>query len=63
MSEWANTRSLNSSNGWDAQSGQTYGAYYLKQDPCGSSSGSAVSTDLGLALATLGTEVSKSCST
>ena len=36
--------------------GSTYGAYYPKQDPSGSSSGSGVSSSLGLALACLGTE-------
>ncbi|KAL4865492.1 hypothetical protein BDV12DRAFT_174622 [Aspergillus spectabilis] len=60
MSEWANTRSLNSSNGWNARGGQTYAAYYEEQDPSGSSSGSAVATDLGLAFAALGTETSGS---
>ncbi|EAW12916.1 putative amidase [Aspergillus clavatus NRRL 1] len=60
MSEWANFRSLNSSNGWNAQGGQTYGAYYPEQDPSGSSSGSGVGTDLGLALAALGTETNGS---
>ena len=59
LSEWANIRSMNSSNGWNARGGQTYGAYYLNQDPNGSSSGSAVATDLGLAFAALGTEVSQ----
>ncbi|RDW78834.1 putative amidase [Aspergillus mulundensis] len=56
LSEWANTRSTNSSNGWNAVGGQTYAAYYEEQDPSGSSSGSAVSADLGLAFAALGTE-------
>jgi amidase len=36
--------------------GSTYGAYFPKQDPSGSSSGSGVSSSLGLALACLGTE-------
>lgn len=58
LSEWANMRSTNSSNGWNARGGQTYAAYYPSQDPNGSSSGSAVATDLGLAFAALGTEVS-----
>lgn len=58
LSEWYNLRSTNSSDGWNARGGQTYGAYYPEQDPSGSSSGSAVSADLGLALAALGTEVS-----
>ncbi|KAK1138563.1 hypothetical protein N8T08_002389 [Aspergillus melleus] len=60
LSEWANVRSMNSSNGWNARGGQTYAAYYPKQDPNGSSSGSAVATDLGLAFAALGTETSGS---
>ncbi|OJJ50797.1 hypothetical protein ASPZODRAFT_21316 [Penicilliopsis zonata CBS 506.65] len=60
LSEWANSRSSNSTNGWNAEGGQTYAAYYPDQDPNGSSSGSAVSSDLGLAFATLGTETSGS---
>jgi amidase len=56
LSQWANYRSSNSSNGWSAQGGQTYGAYYPGQDPSGSSSGSGVSTSIGLAFGTLGTE-------
>ncbi|EAW17744.1 putative amidase [Aspergillus fischeri NRRL 181] len=60
LSEWANFRSLNGSSGWNAQGGQTYAAYYPKQDPSGSSSGSGVAADLGLALAALGTETSGS---
>lgn len=59
LSEWYNSRSTNSSEGWNARGGQTYGAYYPEQNPSGSSSGSAVSADLGLALAVLGTEVSR----
>lgn len=57
MSEWANFRSVNSSNGWNARRGYTLGAYYPDQDPNGSSSGSAVATDLGLTMFALGTEV------
>jgi amidase len=56
LSQWANFRSSNSSNGWSAYGGQTYGAYYPGQDPSGSSSGSGVSSSLGLAVASLGTE-------
>lgn len=56
LSQWANYRSYNTSNGWSAYGGQTYGAYYPRQDPSGSSSGSGVSSSLGLALAALGTE-------
>lgn len=56
LSQWANFRSSNSSNGWSAQGGQVYGAYYPGQDPSGSSSGSGVSASLGLAFGTLGSE-------
>nr|KMM66813.1 LOW QUALITY PROTEIN: glutamyl-tRNA(Gln) amidotransferase subunit A [Coccidioides posadasii RMSCC 3488] len=60
LSEWANFRSTNSTNGWNAYGGQVTGAYYPNQDPSGSSSGSGVASDLGLAWATLGTETSGS---
>lgn len=60
LSQWANYRSDNTSNGWSAYGGQTYGAYYPGQDPSGSSSGSGVSSSIGLALAALGTETSGS---
>lgn len=56
LSQWANYRSANTSNGWSAYGGQTYGVYYPRQDPSGSSSGSGVSSAIGLALAALGTE-------
>ncbi|KAK1808321.1 hypothetical protein LTR12_017318 [Friedmanniomyces endolithicus] len=56
LSQWANYRSDNTSNGWSAYGGQTYAAYYPGQDPSGSSSGSGVSSSIGLALAALGTE-------
>ncbi|KAI8268160.1 putative amidase [Colletotrichum sp. SAR11_239] len=56
LSQWANYRSNNTSNGWSAYGGQVYAAYYPQQDPSGSSSGSGVASDLGLALAALGTE-------
>lgn len=57
MSQWANFRSLNTTNGWSAYGGQVYGAYYPEQDPSGSSSGSGVAASIGLAFAALGTEV------
>ncbi|KAK0516763.1 hypothetical protein JMJ35_001366 [Cladonia borealis] len=60
LSQWANFRSDNSTNGWSAYGGQTFGAYYPEQDPSGSSSGSGVSSSLGLALAALGSETSGS---
>ncbi|KAI7301127.1 amidase, partial [Hortaea werneckii] len=60
LSQWANYRSDNSSNGWSAYGGQTYAAYYPGQDPSGSSSGSGVASSIGLSLAALGTETSGS---
>ncbi|KAM4058893.1 amidase [Hirsutella rhossiliensis] len=60
LSQWANYRSSNSTNGWSALGGQVYAAYHPKQDPSGSSSGSGVAVDLGLAFAAVGTETSGS---
>lgn len=60
LSQWANYRSNNSTNGWSAYGGQTEGAYYPQQDPSGSSSGSGVASAIGLALGSLGTETSGS---
>lgn len=57
LSQWANFRSENTSNGWSAYGGQVSGAYFPNQDPSGSSSGSGVSSSIGLALGALGTEV------
>ncbi|PKS11112.1 hypothetical protein jhhlp_002873 [Lomentospora prolificans] len=56
MSQWANYRSSNSSNGWSAHGGQVLGAYLQDQDSSGSSSGCGVASDLGLAVACIGTE-------
>jgi amidase len=61
LSQWSNARSGNSSNGWAAYGGQVHGAYVNKQDACGSSSGSAVSSSIGLVAATLGVEVKSIC--
>ncbi|KAI0151669.1 amidase [Xylariaceae sp. FL1272] len=60
LSQWANWRSENTSDGWSADGGQTEGAYYPGQNPSGSSSGSGVSSSLGLAFAALGTETAGS---
>ena len=37
LTEWANYRSLRSSNGWSARGGQAYGSFAPQQDPGGSS--------------------------
>lgn len=59
LSQWANFRSSNSSNGWSAHGGQVTAAYIVNQDPSGSSSGSGVGSSIGLAFAALGSEVRK----
>ncbi|TGO45013.1 hypothetical protein BCON_0433g00010 [Botryotinia convoluta] len=59
-SQWGHFRSFNISNGWSARGGQTYGPYFPRQDPSGSSSGSAVAATLGLATICLGAETSGS---
>ena len=62
MGEWAQCRSrrASSSHGWSAYGGQCLGVYYPRQDPSGSSSGSAVAASLGLAMGALATETSGS---
>ncbi|KAI1929797.1 hypothetical protein LOZ65_001624 [Ophidiomyces ophidiicola] len=55
LSQWSNFRGQIPS-GWGAFGGQVHAAYSPNQDPSGSSSGSGVASDLGLAWATLGTE-------
>lgn len=56
LSEWANYRSPNSSNGWSSIGGQTRNPHVLNRDPSGSSSGSAVAVSAGLCAAAIGTE-------
>lgn len=58
LSEFANFRSTNASNGWSPRGGQTFGAYVPDQESQGSSSGSGVAVALGLAPVSLGTEAS-----
>src|SRR5207244_2868243 len=62
LSEWANFRSSNSSNGWSARGGQTRNPYVLTVDPLGSSSGSAVAVAANLCAAALGSETDGSIS-
>ncbi|KAK4836289.1 hypothetical protein QYF36_021023 [Acer negundo] len=54
LSEWANARLIPS--GWCARSGQGRNPYVLSADPCGSSSGSAISVAANMAAVSLGTE-------
>jgi amidase len=56
LSQCSDYRSSNSSNGWSAIGGQVAGAYSPNMDPSGSWSWSGVSSSIGLAFASLGTE-------
>ncbi|KAK7319016.1 hypothetical protein RJT34_03725 [Clitoria ternatea] len=55
LSEWSHFRSDQAPSGWNARGGQGKNPYTL-DDPCGSSSGSAISAAANLAAVTLGTE-------
>ncbi|KAK4437668.1 putative amidase [Sesamum alatum] len=56
LSEWASFRSLAAPNGWSARGGQGKNPYVLSADPCGSSSGSAISVAANMVAISLGTE-------
>ncbi|XP_057752801.1 probable amidase At4g34880 [Arachis stenosperma] len=56
LSEWAAFRSTKAPNGFSARGGQGKNPYVLSADPCGSSSGSAISTAANLVTVALGTE-------
>ena len=56
LSEWANFRSTRSSSGWSSIGGQTKNPYDTARNPCGSSSGSAVSVSANLTVVAIGTE-------
>ncbi|KAJ9189601.1 hypothetical protein P3X46_000875 [Hevea brasiliensis] len=57
LSEWYNFRSLGHiPNGWCARAGQGVNPYYPTGDPCGSSSGSAISVAANMVAVSLGTE-------
>ncbi len=60
LSEWANFRSTRSSSGWSGRGGQTRNPYILDRNPCGSSSGSAVSVSANLSVVSIGTETNGS---
>ncbi|EJU00898.1 amidase signature enzyme [Dacryopinax primogenitus] len=55
QSEWAHFRG-NLASGWSGRGGQCTNPYYPNADPCGSSSGSGVSSAIGLAAGALGSE-------
>ncbi|KAJ6402943.1 hypothetical protein OIU84_014950 [Salix udensis] len=56
LSEWCSFRSLNAPNGFSARGGQGKNPYVLSADPCGSSSGSAISVAANFVAVSLGTE-------
>lgn len=56
LSEWANFRSTQSTSGWSSLGGQTHNPYSTNRNPCGSSSGSAVSVAANLTAVAIGTE-------
>ncbi|EOY10473.1 Amidase family protein isoform 5 [Theobroma cacao] len=56
LSEWAHFRDNRAPSGWCARSGQGKNPYNLSADPCGSSSGSAISVAANMAAVSLGTE-------
>ncbi|KAL8060229.1 hypothetical protein ABFX02_02G011200 [Erythranthe guttata] len=56
LSEWANFRGLNAPDGWSARGGQGKNPYILSANPCGSSSGSAISVASNMVAVSLGTE-------
>jgi len=60
LSEWANFRSTHSSSGWSSIGGQTSNPYDPLRNPCGSSSGSAVSVAASLTSVAIGTETNGS---
>ncbi|XP_024993502.1 probable amidase At4g34880 isoform X2 [Cynara cardunculus var. scolymus] len=56
LSEWANFRSSSAPNGWNARAKQAVNPYVATFDPCGSSTGSAISVATNMATVSLGTE-------
>ncbi|CAF2067805.1 unnamed protein product [Brassica napus] len=56
LSEWAHFRSFAIPSGWSARGLQGKNPYVLTADPCGSSSGSAISVAANLVAVSLGTE-------
>ncbi|CDP18702.1 unnamed protein product [Coffea canephora] len=60
MTEWAAARSSGVPNGWNARRGQTVNPYLKSADPCGSSTGSAISVAANMVAVTLGTETAGS---
>ncbi|MEO6654859.1 MAG: amidase [Pyrinomonadaceae bacterium] len=64
LSEWANFRSTGTptrqTSGWSGRGGQTNSAYWLDQNPSGSSAGSGVAVSANLTAVAIGTETNGS---
>ena len=60
LTEWSHFHSNYTSSGWSGLGGQTKNPYDLSRNPCGSSSGSAVSVAANLAVLAIGTETNGS---
>ncbi|KAK6240801.1 hypothetical protein SCA6_006190 [Theobroma cacao] len=60
LSEWAHYRDEYAPAGWCARTGQGKNPYNLSANPCGSSSGSAISVAANMAAVSLGTDTSGS---
>ncbi|KAJ0711782.1 putative amidase signature domain-containing protein [Helianthus annuus] len=56
LSEWANFRSSFAPSGWNARAKQAVNPYVATLDPCGSSTGSAISVATNMVTVSLGTE-------
>ncbi|VVB10305.1 unnamed protein product [Arabis nemorensis] len=56
LSEWAHFRSFSIPDGWSARGLQGKNPYVLSANPCGSSSGSAISVAANLVAVSIGTE-------
>ncbi|KAK3028673.1 hypothetical protein RJ639_037853 [Escallonia herrerae] len=56
LSEWYQFRSLTAPNGWSPRGGHGVNPYVQGGDPCGSSSGSAISVAANMVAVSLGTE-------
>ncbi|PWA93286.1 amidase family protein [Artemisia annua] len=56
LSEWAHLRSSLAPNGWNARTKQAVNPYVATMDPCGSSTGSAISVATNMVTVSLGTE-------
>ncbi|KAM3695549.1 hypothetical protein ACJW31_07G141000 [Castanea mollissima] len=59
LSEWCHFRTFESPNGWSARGGQGKSPYTMG-DPCGSSSGPAISVAANMAAVSMGTETDAS---